>query len=1009
MVLEKIQFSNWKDLCLRAGVLIPLLLGLVIPTWAQAGTPDTSFRGGVFNGNETGQLRVNVIKRLATEKYLVGGRFTGVGGAPRNNLTRINPDGSADESFGNFQGSYGGSVVNAIEIDSANRILVGGLFYDYNNQPANNLVRLNPDGDTDLTFSAPVVDGEIHSVSLQSDGKILIGGVFRTVNGEDRGGVARLLPNGTLDSSFAPPLGVPVGYRVYVTITQPDGKVLVGGDFYQINGVARNFVARLLPSGGIDLGFSADLYASGNVLSMKLLPDGKIYVGGGFAVIVNGRPILGIARLNSNGSTDDSFDPGQGSPDVIGQSPTGIEILPNGQILIVGYAGYFPGNSLGSFANRLNMDGSRDPSFQEVNIGRAVDSGSAVIHAMAIDPDGKVLLGGTFISLNGQFARHLKKLTSSGIVDPTFNSFVGFNSGGVLAIKTDTLDRIVVAGVFEAANNTPKANIARLNPDGFVDTTFNPGLGPNGVVLAMAIQGDGKILISGNFTQYDGFPVNYFCRVNQDGTLDQGFNQNFTAVASSAQFLGLQSDGRILLFAAVEFQGQPYYGLLRFNSDGSFDPTFSCSLSGEPALVTVQPDGKILLGGETQSINGSLVPGLVRLNPDGSTDPTFQADLPTPNSVTSIHLTADQKILITRTGPAGPLENILRLNQGGSIDASFASILTLNLSIRAVQADGKILVFDASQGLFLRLNEDGTPDLTFRPFGSQLNYGTSVAFQADQKILVAFTNSYLEGRSYAGIARLNNGPGCGFQLSSTGAAFPASGGNGSVSLTTACTWEVTGLPNWVSATAGSGTGNASISFSVAPNNTKNARSATITIGGQPFTINQSATGSVNGQVILIINSITQQTVDPAPGSGYTNQVNLSATLQNFGATLYAPLFFEVLELSKSGTDLDPTRPYRLSTADDFAINGTTLSGGQVGSLQTVALANPIPSNGQVSGINFSILRGAQQRFRFFVSVYASTSAPLSLRQRSFRASPNPVATFLVEVDGGQVRVSSVTQ
>lgn len=981
-------------------------LGIPKPVLAQAGTPDTSFRGGVFRGNETGQLRVNVIKRLATEKYLVGGRFTGVGGAPRNNLTRINPDGSADESFGNFQGSYGGSVVNAIEIDSANRILVGGLFYDYNNQPANNLVRLNPDGDTDSTFSAPVVDGEIHSVSLQADGKILIGGVFRSVNGEYRGGIARLMPSGALDSTFAPSLGVPVGNRVYVTIQQPDGKVLLGGDFSQINGVARNFVARLLPNGEVDLGFSADLYASGNVLSMKLLPDGKIYVGGGFAVIVNGRQMLGIARLNSNGSTDDTFDPVQGSPEVIGQSPNAIELLPNGQILLAGYPGYFPGSIQGSAINRLNPDGSRDATFQELGVE---GSSTAGIQTVLLNPDGTVLLGGSFTQLNGQFSRHLRKLGQNGQIDQTFSPIVGFGNGGVYFVETDPMGRIIIAGEFEASNNTLRRNISRLNPDGFVDLTFNPGTGPNGPIYGLAVQADGKVLITGGFTHYNGIPVNYFCRVNTDGSLDTTFQRNYTLRGDSGDRFAVQSDGKIVGFVEGEFQGESVDRLARINPDGTFDPTFLVQQSDEPGPVVIQPDGKILMGGPSQIVNGNLMPGLVRLNPDGSTDTTFTPELIAPDSVISIHLTTNGKILIVRTGPAGILETILRLNPDGSIDHSFSSIVNLNLTVRAVQPDGKILVLDGATAQLIRLNQDGTPDSTFRPFGFLSNYGTNVAIQADQKILVALPSVFFEGRSYAGIARLNNGPGCGFQLSSTGAAFPSSGGNGSVSITTDCTWEVTGLPNWVSVTAGSGIGNASISFSVAPNNTKNARSATITIGGQPFTINQSATGNVNGQVNLIINSITQQTVDPAPGSGYTNQVNLSATLQNFGATLYAPLFFEVLELSKSGTDLDPTRPYRLSTADDFAINGTTLSGGQVGSLQTVALANPIPANGQVSGINFSILRGAQQRFRFFVSVYASTSAPLSLRQRSFRASPNPVATFLVEVDSGQVSVSSVTQ
>ena len=175
-------------------------------------------------------------------------------------------------------------------------------------------------------------NGPVYALARQPDGKILVGGQFTTINGVTRGGIARLNANGSLDASFNPGTGVGGivgGSRVDALALQPDGKILVGGFFTTFNGLARSWIARLNSDGTVDTSFNAA--TSGAVQSFALQPDGKMLVGGGFNV-----PRLGIARLNADGSVDNGF------------NPTGLEVdtfdalalQPDGKVLLWRWTAY---------------------------------------------------------------------------------------------------------------------------------------------------------------------------------------------------------------------------------------------------------------------------------------------------------------------------------------------------------------------------------------------------------------------------------------------------------------------------------------------------------------------------------------------------------------------------------------------------------------------------------------------------------------------------------------------
>ena len=165
--------------------------------------------------------------------------------------------------------------------------------------------------------------------------------------------------------------------------------------------------------------------------------------------------------------------------------------------------------------------------------------------SLAIQSDSKILVGGKFTDFNGNSVNYICRLNPNGIIDNTFNIGGGFNSHvNSLSVQSDS--KILVGGKFTDFNGNSGNKIVRLNSDGTIDNTFNIGTGFNSHVISLAIQSDGKILVGGNFSDYDGNSVNYICRLNPNGTIDNTFNigGGFNSPVIS---LAIQSDGKILV------------------------------------------------------------------------------------------------------------------------------------------------------------------------------------------------------------------------------------------------------------------------------------------------------------------------------------------------------------------------------------------------------------------------------------------------------------------------------
>ena len=331
----------------------------------------------------------------------------------------------------------------------------------------------------------------------------------------------------TVDTSFVAAVSGGKG-RVLTTAVQPDGKVLIGGDFRSVDGVARSGIARLLPNGLLDTSFTGvGVDPQGTVNGIALQSDGKVLVVGGFDTM-HGQPRQNVVRLNTDGSLDASFGALNFFTDAF--SPwfvSDVTVQSDGRILIagqfyeVGDSAHPAGLARRSVA-RLNSNGSIDTTF---NSPWSADD--IHINSIALQPDGKILLTGYWASMpDGGALSRLVRLDPEGTLDRTFLARVDrTNFRNLIIVQPD--GKIVMAGNFDTANGQPRGKVVRFNADGSLDLSFNAGTGPDAWgSSAIALQPDGKLIVGGAFDNFNGVARKNLVRLNMDGSVDTGFVVN---------------------------------------------------------------------------------------------------------------------------------------------------------------------------------------------------------------------------------------------------------------------------------------------------------------------------------------------------------------------------------------------------------------------------------------------------------------------------------------------------
>ncbi len=727
-----------------------------------------------FDPNANGTIRAIVVQ--PDGKILIGGDFTTLtpnGGVPvtRNHIARLYPDGRLDPAFNpNANGE-----VDAIAVQADGKVLVGGVFFGASSiggQARNFLARLDATTGAADSFN-PNPNSDVLCIAVQADGKILVGGDFNqgngtpTIGGATRNDIARLDPTTGLADAFNPN----AGSTVYTIVVQVDDKVLAGGDFNSIGGQTRHHIARLDATTGLADSFAPN--ANGIVYALALQADGKILAGGNYAGAnsIGGQTRNYLARLDATSGAADSFDPNaNGEVDA-------IAVQADGKILA---GGIFTGaNSIdGQTRNRLarlNTDGTLDTAFDPKANGPVL--------VIAVQADGKIVAGGQFLSLSpdGGAAvtrNHIARLETDGRLDQTLDLYLSSPYDYVATTAVQPDGKILIGGGFTQVLGVTRHNIARLNTDGTLDTAFNPNA--NGPVYSIAVQADGRILMGGGFfgTNSIGGQTRYgIARLDGTTGLADSFNPNASLYVLS---IAVQADGKILV--GGYFNGTNSIGGQARNRIARLDPitgladSFNPNANSNVLCIAVQADGKILVGGDfsgTNSIGGQTRNRIARL--DATTGLADSFDPNANGEVGVIAVQPDGKILAGgdfngANGIGGQArDNIARLDATMGLADSFAPFADGDVLSIAVQADGKILV----GGLFGQIGGqdssyiarlDGTTGAadsfapgvtTTSPTGPPPRVD-AVAVLADGKILVGGQMDTIGGQPRTAFARLNN-------------------------------------------------------------------------------------------------------------------------------------------------------------------------------------------------------------------------------------------------------------
>ncbi len=705
---------------------------------------------------------ISAVAAQADGKLLIGGSFRSVNGAPWNGIARLNADGSIDAGFNPGTGTD--APVRAVVVQPDGRILIGGEFTRYNGVSRGRVARLNADGSLDVTFNTSVgANSAVLAIALAPGGTVQIGGAFEMVNGIGRIRLARLGGDGAVLASFNP--GAGPNSEVNSLAFQSDGKLIVGGGFTTFAGATRHRIVRLHANGGVDSSFDRGPLGNSFVHAVAVQSDGKILIGGYSGT----NPNTFFGRVHADGSNDASFTTGTGPNNEVDV----IVVQPDGKILIGGWFSAYDGQPRSRVA-RLNSDGTLDSyspaSFDllgnvraaallpggQVAIGgsfynfanaavtglRLFQSSGAQDRSFAVEtrvpgfvnemiqqPDGKLQLLGFFNYINNTARNYVARILATGAIDPGFDPGTGFErSIEVMALQPD--GRIVVGGFFNSYNGTGRSKLVRIQPDGSLDSTFNPGSGPDFGVTALALQPDGKLILGGAFTSYAGTGRNHIARIHPDGTLDLSFHPG-SGSDGWVFDLALQPDGRILAGGWFNsYDGTSRGGVVRVLSNGALDTTFDPGGGADFGLGTLllEPDGKVVVGGSFYNFAGVSQWRLARTLADGTRDASFlPGDTSTYGSVGALFRQADGRILVGQeinSSGSGVTSGFLRVTSTGARDGSFSvpGLSDAKLTRIIMLDDGQLLVAgemfntgNRRQAGVARLAHLDTPVITAHP------------------------------------------------------------------------------------------------------------------------------------------------------------------------------------------------------------------------------------------------------------------------------------------------------
>jgi uncharacterized delta-60 repeat protein len=658
--------------------------GTLDPTFSGDGQQTADFSADAFDKDEIADMALQ-----ADGKIVVVGVADGFSGTSSTDfaLARYNPNGTLDTSFsgdGKQTTDFGGlEGATGLALQANGKIVVVG---------GDDLARYNPNGSLDTSFSGDgkqAVAFSANGVALQPNGRIVVVGDLA---------LARYNPDGSLDTSFSGDGRQTIGFRATGVALQGDGKIVVVGgpeDF------TNDFeLARYNPDGTLDTSFSddgrqtTDFLGSDGAYGVALQGDGRIVVAG-VAGAGNFTGDFALARYDPDGALDTSFSgDGKQTTDFAGaDGARGVVLQGDGKIVAVGFAGGSGGGDLA--ISRYDPSGALDPNFSGDGKQTTKFGGFDGAYGVAVQSDGKIVAAGGAGNVNAT-AFALTRYNPDGTLDTSFSgdgkqaTDFGANDGAH-GVALQANGKIVAVGRAGGGGFA----VARYNPNGTLDTTFS-GDGKqtahvgSGEANAVALQPNGKIVVAGSGgglgTRSTGFVL---ARLNPNGSLDttfagDGIQTTGFGNRGEARGVAIQGTDKIV---AVGFAGIGNFALARYNTNGSLDPSFSgdgkqtTDFSGGSDFangVALQGDGRIVAAGSTTASSAGFAFALARYHPNGSLDTTFSGDGKQTTGfggvARGVALQGDGKIVAVGSAAITSSNDfaLARYNPNGTLDTSFS-------------------------------------------------------------------------------------------------------------------------------------------------------------------------------------------------------------------------------------------------------------------------------------------------------------------------------------------------
>jgi len=782
---------------------------------SSSGALDQTFAAG-----EGADAPIRALVVQSDGKILVGGEFTTFDGVARNRIARLNSNGTLDATFNPGSGLNGTVHCMALSTYFTGGVIVGGEFTTANNVLRNRIAKFSATtGAHDTSFNPGTgANGPVYAVlpdpSRYYNG-IYIGGDFTSFNGSARGRLARVSDSGQLAS-----FNTGSGFDGPVYALSGEGSsyssnagIFVGGDFNAFDGIARSKLARLSilsfsSSSALDQYFK--VWFDGAVRSIAVASTSsstlRVLIAGDFQT-ADGSSRSRVARLtiavssygfpssSAAASVDSSFNQGQSVDSsvrcVISTSDTRAVI--GGSMTNIGGSASGPAARLyGDFGSNLPttpttfavqalsstqvaVEWAGATNASGYNIETSPDGGATWTQATTATSSPRVVSGLAPSTSHSFRIQSTNYNGSSGFAVPvsattaiaewggpgSVDGVPGAPNSTVQAAALQPDGKILIAGSFTSVGGVSRNRVARLNTDMTLDTTFNPGTGPNSTVDDLCLQTNGQILIVGSFSQYAGVDRKYVARLNADGSLDTSFDVGI-GPNSAVECAAMLPDGRILVggwFSTFGGYSQDYIALL--NTNGSLDLTFRTTANSVVYDIDVLSDSRFYIAGSFSTVNGLARSGVARMLSNGEVDTSFSPGSGG-TSVYAISHTDSGHVVLggTFSSFAGSgARYVARLDSTGAVDTSFAMVDAPNNSVETVAIDGsgRMLVGGSFTKLgnqfqfrIARILSNGAIDPSFKGGAGASSAVYSIVVQPDSRILLggAFTTIGASQRNY---------------------------------------------------------------------------------------------------------------------------------------------------------------------------------------------------------------------------------------------------------------------